>query len=68
MTVADWAAFSTPILTVIGAVGKVIARKVDQVGDHLKIQDKRGAQTERRLIRLETHAGLNPLPPADTYE
>lgn len=42
-------------------VGKLIARKVDQVGEHLKHQDERGNRTEARIMRLEEKAGLPPL-------
>lgn len=63
ITFATWITLSGPILTGMGIIGRLLAGKLNSVGDHLRRQDRRSAQTERRLIRLETKAGMNPLPP-----
>lgn len=60
---STWVLLSGPILSGMGIIAKMIVKRLDSVGDHLKRQDRRSAQTERRLIRLETKAGMNPLPP-----
>lgn len=61
----NWAAISAivgPLTVVVGGVGRWVARKADAIGRHLESQDRRGRRQERRLMRLEGHAGLPPLP------
>jgi hypothetical protein len=48
-----------------GAALRSIARKIDRVGEHLHQQDLRARRYDQRLVRLEEHAGLHPLPPAE---
>ena len=61
VTLTSWIALAGPVLALVGATGKALARKLDKVGEHLERQDRRGRRQERRLIRLETKAGLEPL-------
>ncbi len=63
LTVSDYAALSVPVLSIIGFIGRVISNKLNKVGEHLERQDTRGQRIERRMIRVETKLGLDPLPP-----
>lgn len=58
----SWAALAGPILVVLGAIGRILAKKVNQVGEHLKDQDKRHIKLAERMARVEGKVGLNPLP------
>jgi hypothetical protein len=48
-----------------GAIARWLGRKLDAIGEHLAHQDQRGNRMDRRMMRVETKLGLNPLPPED---
>jgi hypothetical protein len=50
---AAWAAIIAPISGVAALIGKVLARKIDEVGDHLSRQDGMLQDHGERLARLE---------------
>lgn len=60
----NWAAIGviiSPVLTVLGAIGRWIASKADRIGEHLERQDVHMRRQEQRMIRVETKLGLGPL-------
>lgn len=56
---------SPVLLALAGWAFRHISQKIDQVGMHLERQDTRGRRQDQRLVRLEEHAGLHALPPAE---
>lgn len=68
LAMINWQAVGTLsgiTITALGAIAKYIGNKLDQVGEHLAHQDKRGNRMESRLVRLESTLGLAPLPRED---
>jgi hypothetical protein len=50
---SSWCAIAGPILVVTGGIGKMIAAKINAVGEHLKRQDDAKAVMSERISRLE---------------
>jgi hypothetical protein len=57
------AGIAVPIL---GGIVKRSFNKLNAIGEHLAMQDRRGNRIEARMIRLETIQGLEPLPREDS--
>ena len=54
-------AIAGPILVVVGAVSRWIARKIDMVGKHLSRQDHDKRDLALRIGRIEEKLGMLPM-------
>lgn len=62
VTIQTWAELAAPLAALVAWIGRVVAKKVDQVTIHLRAQDTRHLLMTERLARIEGRLQLTALP------